>query len=123
MRNTKEELLKSYATKNPQPFIQFDCFVGVTEGDDMVNPDIDGDSLFSATTYELMTGNYGVRVLVRPDINKKTLVRALSKIITWVLRQDETDDVLLDAKRKLKRQKYLSTENSDQDEVAGEIPF
>jgi len=87
MARLKKELLEHYSYRDPFGFIQLDCFTN-TPGDDVMTPDEDGDCLMSGATFDLMTGNTAVRVLIRPDVDKQTLARALSKMVTWVMRKD-----------------------------------
>lgn len=84
MNKTKSELLEHYARATPHRFCQFDCFLNVGEGDDIVKPDKDGDSLFNGETYELMSGQVAVRVLITPETAKEDALRALEKIRDWI---------------------------------------
>ena len=72
-------------------------FTNVGDGDSVVTPDHDGDSLFQSNTTELMTGCVDVRVLIVPGTSAETVVRALRKVASWaerspdVLKKRDTD--------------------------------
>ena len=83
MPKAKKDKLLHYAGRDAKEFFQFDAFVGVKSGDDIVRPDEDGDCLLSGTTTELMFGA-SVRVFIAPDTSQIEAVRALKKIKEWV---------------------------------------
>ena len=79
----KGNLLEHYAGKEPCAFRQYDGFV-VGQGDDVLRPDADGDSLSSRETMELMTGCPEVRVLCSPGCTYDEALRLLKKIRRWI---------------------------------------
>ena len=86
MNKKKEELLKDYIEKETNPCIQFECFMNEEES----------DCFFLNITRELMTGDYEIRIVISPNVKKEAIIRALQKIIDWLIREDKTDDVLKD---------------------------
>jgi len=82
----KQRCLEHYARlPEPQAFIQYDGFTNALR-DSIVHPDEDGDALFAGTTYELMTGSVGVRVLMPERTTTLEAVRVLRKIANWIER-------------------------------------
>lgn len=80
MDKTKGQLLAHYAEKEPKTFWQYDGFVGQSADDYVMKADGDGDSIMWGVTQELMTGMYGVRVLVTAGTSQADAVRVLGKI-------------------------------------------
>jgi len=80
----KKTLLDHYAGRDPHAFWQFDCFCKCDGYDYIIVPDEDCDSLFRGLTYELMTGNVSVRVLIVPGTAAEDAIRALGKIASWI---------------------------------------
>jgi hypothetical protein len=76
---TKEELLRHYAEKEPHRFIQYDGFYDVSP-EEVLPSDEFGLAVILGETYELMSGAYGVRVLVEPDTPRETVLALLSRI-------------------------------------------
>ena len=75
----KAKLLEKYAGKEPSTFLQYDGFDDM--GADSYNcPDSDGDSLWSTTTQELMSGFPAVRILITAGTSQKTARRLLKKL-------------------------------------------
>jgi len=97
MPKAKVNKLLDYCEKDPRKFIQYDAFVNVEHGDDVVKPDKNGDSLFNSNTIELMTGNIGVRVLIVPGTTREITLRVLRKIADWIEREPETLELKDDA--------------------------
>jgi len=85
VRPTKQELLDRYKSRQPNLFQQIDGYDDI-EDNEAVQSDEDGHVIFCCDTYELMAGST-VRVLVRPDTPKETVIALLDKI----RRQYETD--------------------------------
>jgi hypothetical protein len=81
-RPTKDDLLEHYARKQPKQFTQIDGFIG----DHVSAPDLDGHSLMSSPTFELMTGNYAVRVLITEGAKKQDVLALIEKIQRWISR-------------------------------------
>ena len=77
--------LEHYAHRKLSDFFQFDVFLDVPE-DSVVRPDENGMCLYRRETQELMTGAYGVRVLViRKKVQRRAdVVRAIRKIADWI---------------------------------------
>jgi len=88
-KQSKNEKLKHYSTREPFEFIQFDCFQDVEAGDGVVRPDEDRDCLFCGRTTELMSGVTAIRVLLHPDMKPEDVARGLRKIIEWIQREPE----------------------------------
>lgn len=78
VRPSKQELLDRYKSRQPNLFKQIDGYDDI-EDNDVVQPDEDGHAIFCCDTYELMAGST-VRVLVRPDTPKETVIALLDKI-------------------------------------------
>jgi hypothetical protein len=78
VRPSKQELLDRYKSRQPNHFQQIDGYDDIEENE-VVQPDEDGHAIFSCETYELMAGST-VRVLVRPDTPKETVIALLDKI-------------------------------------------
>ncbi len=93
---TKGDLLEHYAEKKPYPFVQFDFFSNVAKWDSVMHPDRDGDCVFKGPTYELMSGNSAVRILIRPDVSRKDALRGLSKIAGWIRKTKVLNEALKD---------------------------
>jgi len=106
---TKGDLLEHYAKRDPVGFIQFDDFTDPKTWDDVVKPDKDGHCIHAGTTHELMTGIYGVRVLVRPDIPKEVVLKSLSKIRAWI-RRDDILEVYANQFKKMEKLAELESE-------------
>jgi hypothetical protein len=90
MRAEKEELLKRYAKRKVNQFLRFDASVGgkpYSDPDELSATDKDGDCITEGTTYELMNSPFIVRVLVRPNAEKKDVIRTLTKITKWIRRE------------------------------------
>lgn len=87
IEKTKEKLLEHYQEREPVKFIQYDVFT--EEFDDIVIPDKDGYSLWAGRTQELMSGNYAIRVLLKPDTKKELIIKGLEKVIDWIRTQPE----------------------------------
>lgn len=85
---TQEDLLKHYANRDPRRFIQFDCFCNVEPGDPIIVPDNDGDSEFILETYELMSGEPTVRILILPGTTKKDAIRVLRKTAARIVSEE-----------------------------------
>lgn len=76
----KGKRLARYCTREPVLFIQRDGRV-LKDGEDAIrNPDEDGDCLMGTTTYELMSGDPSVRVLISRKTRATDAVRLLKKI-------------------------------------------
>jgi len=88
---TKEQLLEHYAKhERPKSFIQIDVFCFEKNArDDVLRPDEDGFALCKLSTQELMSGVSAVRILIRPDVEKRDVLKSLEKAKDSVLR-DET---------------------------------
>ena len=84
---TKKKLLKHYATKEPRLFIQYDVFTGLSGNDSFVHPDQDRQAIMYGETYELMSGNTDVRVLLEPEVSKVDAVLALLKVVMLIQRE------------------------------------
>jgi hypothetical protein len=83
MDKAKLEKLQHYASRDLTRFTQYD--VGLHSSyDDMFPPDKDGDTLSGGRTDELMTGTYGVRVLITDGTSKTDALRALEKVRKWI---------------------------------------
>jgi len=79
---SKLDLLKHYATKEPQEFFQYDGFYTPPGEmpDSCCPPDEDGDWICCIDTCELMSGTTDVRVLISPSTDRDTALRQLKKI-------------------------------------------
>lgn len=84
IRLLKEKLLDHYKVIEPHPFIQFDVFSDPESFDGIVSPDKNGYCSFTAFTYELMTGSYGVRILINPKTPKDKVIGSLKKVVEWI---------------------------------------
>jgi hypothetical protein len=81
--NRREALLAHYATREPTDWFQYDLahFPG---GDGLAGSDENGDIAYSATTSELWTGAYEVRVHVRRGLDRETAARLVRKALAWI---------------------------------------
>jgi hypothetical protein len=79
MASLKSDLLAHYAETYPTMFWQFDGFYDLQAGD-IMDPDDVGDSVIRHSALELMSGLYGVRVLVTAGTTKVVALRLLDKI-------------------------------------------
>ena len=85
-RPTKQDCLQHYARYDePTYFVQLD---GFDEGDDVMGMDAEGQAVMGRETYELMSGLYAVRVLMRPGYPLDRIVMLLDKIRALVARGD-----------------------------------
>lgn len=87
---TKDECLKHYADREPTYFVQFDGW-DKPHGAVGYPGDGDGQEINGGRTYELMTGAYAVRVLLRPGYPKARVLMLLDKIRQWIDRGDPID--------------------------------
>jgi hypothetical protein len=84
--DTKRYLLTHYAHKPVTAFRQLDgSFFGEPLGDDIVQPDEDGDYCTTGNTFELMHGA-DVRILIRHGTSYKDALRLLNKLYVWLSR-------------------------------------
>tara|TARA_B100001964_G_C14120431_1_gene548058 strand:- start:303 stop:734 length:432 start_codon:yes stop_codon:yes gene_type:complete len=90
---SKAELLAKYPSEDPEPFIQLDGSFGCN-GCNSRHPDKDGYCLTSGSTDELLSNPPDVRVIIKPAVDKKTVVALLSKITSWVKKDLENLDDL-----------------------------
>lgn len=94
---TKAEILKHYGRlENPQAFIQLDTFYHPE--DSLLPEDADGLCPIVGVAYELMSGSYNVRILIRPDTTKDIAIKALRKAANWI----EKDDILSSQNKQIK---------------------
>lgn len=70
--STKGRLLKKYAAKEPQQFIQYDWC------------SLDGKCWAGGTTDLMQT--LGVRVLIKPEVSGEDAVKALRDIADWIVK-------------------------------------
>ena len=95
-RHIKQELLENYALKEPVEFIQFDAFDASDSCDSIIVPDEDGDCLTLGERFELLSGDWDVRVFVtRERIEKEKTIRMLKKIINWIETRDSLKQYLV----------------------------
>jgi len=85
IRKQFADKLAHYARKNPKQFLQMDGFYLPDGGDDLMNPDDEGDCLQAISTVELMY-MFGatVRVLIGSDADRMVAVRQLQKLAEWL---------------------------------------
>ena len=81
MNDAKRAKLKHYAERDLVDFYQFD---GFDELSGLVEPDKDGDELWSSSTKELMSGAWAVRILITKGTSKETALRLLRKLVNWI---------------------------------------
>ncbi|MBI5307212.1 MAG: hypothetical protein HZB37_02440 [Planctomycetes bacterium] len=94
---TKKEKLEHYERlENPTAFIQLDIF-NVT-GDSFLIEDANGLSATISSEYELMSGVYNVRILIRPDTTKDIVLKALKKAANLI----EDEDILASQNAQIK---------------------
>ena len=125
MDKTKGQLLAHYAEKEPKTFWQYDGFVGQSADDYVMKADGDGDSIMWGVTQELMTGMYGVRVLVTAGTSQADAVRVLGKIreiighngFAWQERGQAELTTELDGATRGERVAELRTEAHDTNEA------
>jgi len=91
MMQTKEQLLAHYARLDkPTSFIQYDVFyLGKNAGDDVLTPDKDGFAICGSSTQELMSGTTNVRILIRPNFEKRKVLKSLEKVKELLLKDAE----------------------------------
>lgn len=75
----KEFLLSQYRQKELTAFLQFDVFKGYC--DDVHPVGEDGYAILSAATFQLMSSDSSIRVLIRPGTSKENLIEGLKKLI------------------------------------------
>lgn len=127
MRETKEGLLKHYATKEPKQFYQVDGFYMPEGEDSFMHPDTDGDCIMSGERTELMTATWDVRVLIPESTSKETAIRMLEKIKEWI----ERTGVLAEHRAEMskmynyvdRRRKLRVVGNEEHREDLDEVPF
>jgi hypothetical protein len=90
----KEVLLNDYKNKQPHPFIQFDVFSDPRCFDDEVSPDEDGYCTFAGHTHELMSGAYGVRILIDPETPKNKVIGSLRKVVEWIKKSKILEELI-----------------------------
>ena len=91
-RETKEALLKHYATREPKSFVQFDgWYGGKWRGDSVIATDEAGRSMTSGLTTELMNGA-DMRLLIEPGADAVEIVALLHQAAEWIMRAPDILD-------------------------------
>ena len=90
-KQTKGDLLGKYADKQPKQFVQIDGYCHVPNyGDEIMDPDVDGDCITKQEAWELMHGA-NVRVLIEPQAAVIDAIRILGKIKDYL--QEEINKI------------------------------
>lgn len=88
LKRRKREKLAHYARRDLVEFRQLDGFANVQE-DSVMHRDADGDDCWTSRTEELMTGAYGVRILITKGTTMKDALRLIDKLVGWLKREPE----------------------------------
>ena len=95
-RRTNEVLAHYAEHSEPQTYQQFDAFLNVEPGDDIIVPDRDGDCIMGTISQELWHDDKSVRVHILNGTDRVDAVRALKKIVRCIeqqtLRQIDCED-------------------------------
>ena len=83
MNRTKQELLDQAARKPVRKFLQMDGFMNV-EGDSVMRPDADGDTVFYGETDELRNLRDIVRIQIPWDVDADAVRRIVRKMAAMV---------------------------------------
>lgn len=75
--------LLHYSRKEPKHFLQLDSCHCPDDGDNVIDPDIDGDRMCAGGTVELMSGS-DVRILIPHDVDVSVAVRQIKKLAKWL---------------------------------------
>ena len=85
----RARLLAEAADKPIRRLIQYDCFLNIGDGDDVMRPNKDGDCVMSLATLELRrSGGDMIRVHVPPNVNRREAARALRAIARWAQKDE-----------------------------------
>jgi hypothetical protein len=80
MERSKEDILESYKSRDLNLFIQYDCLDHQDGDDDLMKPGKEEHCVTSGLTYELMSKEPDVRVLIPAGTSMETALRLIDKI-------------------------------------------
>jgi hypothetical protein len=80
---SREDLLAHYKKREPTRFAQIDGFADVP-ADDVMHGDESGHAILGGTTYELMSGNPEVRILIPDKTTREDAATLLRKAAEWI---------------------------------------